>query len=100
MMDDTPNTTDDKESELRKKGYCAEAAKIQSCFDTITLFHGGNSPKHCYISAPIANALKRNVFISKSLFGETIYGMKIHIMMHWEPDQFLCCHDILPDKVF
>ena len=50
----------------------------------------GRPPKHVYLSAAMAIALKRDIFGgATSLAGREIHGLRIHVKMHYEPDQFL-----------
>jgi hypothetical protein len=79
-------------------GYSADSQKIALTVETITTFHGGNAPTHVYINPRMANNLKREVFGGGRIQGKIIHGCRIHVMMHWDVEQFLCTHTELPQS--
>jgi hypothetical protein len=50
----------------------------------------GRPPKHVYLSPAMAIALKRDVFGgATSLAGREIHGLRVHVVMSYEPEYFL-----------
>ena len=81
---------------FKMSGYSATSAKIGTAAETQRVFHGGIGPKHVYINLCMAQLLRKEVFGGLPVQGKFIHGCRIHVVMNFDSETFLCTQVELP----